>query len=93
MRMLLSIALLSLSLQSFGSSESTLKSCSQKAITAAGHALNGSIETKTVLKAMNESIKDCKDSVAAQVKLERDAKRKAKLADQIKKLQAKLSAN
>jgi hypothetical protein len=84
------IALLTLSLSSFGSTESTLNSCTQKALTTAGLSLNHGKLSKDVLKEMNQSIKVCKDSVKDALKAEKKTAQKAKIMAQIAKLTAKL---
>lgn len=88
----LSIAILTLSISfsSFGSTEKTLNSCTQKALTAAGLSLNHGKLSKDVLKDMNSSIKLCKDSVKDAIKAEKQAAQKSKIMAQIAKLTAKL---
>lgn len=78
------------SLNAFADSESTLKACLSKTYASAAQS-NG--KTKDITKFVSTNVKACKDSVRATAKAEKDAKRKSKIADQIKKLQAKLSVN
>ena len=92
MKSLVTISLMVISLNSMASSETQLKNCLQKALTASSLELNRSDKASEVLKSMNVQIKACKDEVKSIVKAERASKKKSKLLDQIKKLQAKLNA-
>lgn len=92
MKSLVTISLMVFSLNSMASSETQLKNCLQKALTVSSLELNRSDKASEVLKSMNIKIKACKDEVKSLVKAEKQAKKKAKLLDQIKKLQAKLNA-
>jgi len=92
MKSLVTIALITVSLNSMANSEVQLKNCLQKTLTASSLELNRSEKPSDVLKSMNKSIKQCKDEVKALVKAEKAAAKKNKLMEAIKKLQAKLNA-
>ena len=92
MKTIVSIALITVSLNSMASSEIQLKNCLQKTLAASSLELNRSEKPSDVLKSMNKSIKSCKDEVKALVKAEKAAAKKNKLMEAIKKLQAKLNA-
>ena len=87
--LLLALALITTS-AAYADSEATLKSCLSKVYSQAS-TQNG--KSKDISKFVSTNVKACKDSVKSIAKSEKDAKRKAKLADQIKKLQAKLTSN
>jgi len=87
-----SLLMVSINYAKASSSEVALKECSQKVLTAYSVALNRSEETSKVLKSMNTALKSCRDSVKAQAKQEKEAKKRAKLEAQIKKLQEKLKS-
>lgn len=92
MKTLLIASILTLaSLNAFADSESQLKACISKTYSAALKAPQ-SAKSSEVLKFVAKDIKACKDEVRSIAKNEKSVKRKAKLADQIKKLQAKLTS-
>jgi septal ring factor EnvC (AmiA/AmiB activator) len=89
MRTLLTIALLTLSL---GSHAATSNDCFKEQLTLAQQNV-ASYDFKGNVKALNDGIKSCRKAAADEKKAERAAKRRAKMEEQIKKLQAKLSSN
>jgi excinuclease UvrABC helicase subunit UvrB len=93
MKSLLLASILSLStLNAFADSNSQLNACIRKTYQAALNAPQ-SAKPQDVLKFVAKDIKACKDSIKAIAKAEREETRKAKINEQIKKLQAKLSAS
>jgi hypothetical protein len=90
---LLTIALLSLSLNSMAAekspaiSELKLRGCISLVYS---NAADSKLDAKDVLKQVNQGVKSCKDQVKALVKAEKSAKQKKSLLDKIAKMQEKL---
>jgi hypothetical protein len=86
------IALIIISTQTAcADSNEQLNHCIRKTYQAATNAPK-TTKPSDLLKFVAKDIKACKDSVKSIAKSEKDLKRKAKIADQIKKLQAKLTS-
>lgn len=68
------------------SSNDTLNACVRKAVTS----MSFKDEAKETISSLNESIRDCKESVAEMVKSEKAAKKKIANAKRIKKLKEQL---